>query len=212
MKEKVINFIKNNAYYFAFILCLGALAGITVALVVAGNSNSLQTGGEQIETPSDNPSDNPSETPNEPEETPTVTVIEFIMPVSGGTVIKDYTQEVVYNQTLGLYSGHKAIDFGASEGSNVLCVYDGVVESVVTSKVNGTTVTVDHGNGLKTVYNSIEAREDLLEGMTLQKGDIIGEVGVSNKTESADGAHLHFEVIEDGEKIDPEKYLVTESK
>ena len=200
-KEKVLNFLKTNAYYFAFILCLGALAGITVALVVAGNSNSLQTGGEQIETPSDTPSD-----------TPTVTVVEFIMPVNGATVIKDYSTSVVYNQTLGLYSGHKAIDFGAQEGATVFCVYEGVVESITTSKVDGVTVTVNHGNGLKTVYNSIEVREDLLEGMTLLKGDIIGEVSTSNKTESLDGAHLHFEVIENGEKIDPERYLITESK
>ena len=208
MKEKVLNFLKTNAYYFAFILCLGALAGITVALVVAGNSNSLQTGGEQIETPSEG-TENPSETPSE---TPTVTVIEFIMPVNGATVIKDYSTSVVYNQTLGLYSGHKAIDFGAQEGATVVCVYEGVVESITTSKVDGVTVTVNHGNGLKTVYNSIEVREDLLEGMTLLKGDIIGEVSTSNKTESLDGAHLHFEVIENGEKIDPERYLITESK
>ena len=135
------------------------------------------------------------------------------MPVSGGEIIKDYSgSSVVYNQTLGVYSGHKAIDFGASEGASVLCVYDGVVESITTSKVNGTTVTIDHGDGLKTVYNSIEAREDLLEGMSLSKGDVIGEVSTSNKTEYLDGAHLHFEVIENGDKIDPQKYLVTESK
>lgn len=208
-KEKVFSFIKNNAYYFAFILCLAVLAGITVALVVAGNSNSLETGGNKVEEPP-NVEEPPKEDP-EPEQT--VTVIEFIMPVSGGEIIKDYSgSSVVYNQTLGLYTGHKAIDFGASEGASVVCVYDGVVESITLSKVNGQTVTIDHGNGLKTVYNSIETREDLLEGMSLKQGDVIGEVSTTNKTEYLDGAHLHFEVIENEEKIDPEKYLTMESK
>ncbi|MBR6737284.1 MAG: M23 family metallopeptidase [Clostridia bacterium] len=211
MKAKVLSFLKNNAYYFAFIACLAVLAGITVALVTAGNNNSLQTGGNQIEQEGENQT---PETPSEPEDnTPTVTVIEFIMPVQGATVIKDYVSaSVVYNQTLGLYTGHKAIDFASAEGASVVCVYDGIVESITVSKVEGTTVTVNHGNGLKTVYNSLEVREDLLEGMTLSKGDVIGEVSTNNKTEYLDGAHLHFEVIENGEKIDPEKYLITESK
>jgi murein DD-endopeptidase MepM/ murein hydrolase activator NlpD len=135
------------------------------------------------------------------------------MPVQGASIIKDYVgASVVYNQTLGLYTGHKAIDFAAEEGTVVSCVYDGVVESIEISKVNGTTVTVDHGNGLKSVYNSIEAVESLQEGATVLKGDALGTVSTNNKTEHLDGAHLHFEVLENGVKTDPYKYLLTEEK
>ena len=41
---------------------------------------------------------------------------------------------------------------------------------------------------------------------------MIGEVSVSNRTEYKDGAHLHFEVMEDGVLIDPIKYLAIEEK
>ncbi len=227
--SKVTDFIRRNSYYLAFVLCLAVLAVITVALVMTGsNDNTLQTGGgNQIEDgggSNDNtqePSDDVNQTPsgdenqNQPsvDEKPTVSVIVFDMPVQGASIIKDYVgASVVYNQTLGLYTGHKAIDFAAEEGTVVCCVYDGVVESIEISKVNGTTVTVDHGNGIKSVYNSIEAVDSLQEGATVLKGDELGAVSTNNKTEHLDGAHLHFEVWENGEKIDPTKYLTIEGK
>lgn len=225
--SKVTDFIRRNAYYLAFVLCIAVLAVITVALVMSGSTdNTIQTGGnDQIvdggaQTPNDEnnkPSEDDGKGDNQDqtgdENKPTVSVIIFDMPVSGGSVIKDYVgASVVYNQTLGLYSGHKAIDFGAEEGTQVVCVYDGVIESVEISKVNGTSVTINHGNGLKSVYNSIEALDSLQEGSTVYKGEVLGTVSTNNKTEHLDGAHLHFEVWENGEKVDPNKYLIGEGK
>ena len=233
--SKLTGFIKKNAYYFVFVFCLALLAIITVALVVSGNQNSLEAGGgNQIEEgnnqdggdanePSDevngggqnggnNGNDNENGNQDEEDDKPTVNVILFDVPVNG-TIIKDYVgASVVDNQTLGLYSGHKAIDFAAEEGSSVYCVYDGVVESIETSKVNGTTITIDHGNGLKSVYNSIEAEETLNEGASVVKGELLGTVSTNNKTEYLDGAHLHFEVLENGAKVDPNKYLTIDGK
>ena len=214
--SRILDFVKRNAYYLAFVLCLAVLVVIPVSLIVSENSKgSLEVnGGAQVETekPSENekPSDEPSE--EKPSEEPKPTVIIFDMPVDG-EIIKDYVgASVIYNQTLGVYTGHKGIGFGAEEGATVFCVYDGVIESVEISKINGTTVTVDHGNGLKTVYNSIDPREELLEGASVKKGDALGYVSLNNKTEYLDGAHLHFEVLENGVKIDPSKYLISSDK
>ena len=223
--SKVTDFIRRNAYYLAFVLCLAVLALITVALVLSGSSdNTLPTGGnnqiEDVGGSTDDSNDqtstddnNQTQLPPVEDEKPTVSVVVFDMPVQGASIIKDYVgASVVYNQTLGLYTGHKAIDFAAEEGTVVSCVYDGVVESIEISKVNGTTVTVNHGNGLKTVYNSIEVIDSLQEGATVLKGDSLGTVSANNKTEYLDGAHLHFEVWENGEKIDPTKYLTIDGK
>lgn len=224
---KISNFIRRNAYYLAFIFCLSLLVVITVALVMtANNDNLLDVGNNQIEDnigESNNNSEqtdggvqnpNEEEKPNEEENSqPSTKVIVFDMPVLNATIIKDYVDAgVVYNQTLGLYSGHKAIDFAAQEGADVTCVYDGVIESIEISKVYGTTIVVDHLNGLKTLYNSLEASEDLQEGMSVLKGQVLGAVSLNNKTEYLDGAHLHFEVYENGSKIDPNKYLITDDK
>ena len=225
--SSIIDFIKRNAYYLAFIVCLAVLVMITVALVVSDNGKGaleVNGGGNTIEdnsanqTPNDNelkdegetPGDNQNSGTNQEEQKPTAII--FDMPVNG-EIIKDYVgASVVYNQTLGLYTGHKAIDFAAEEGATVSCVYDGIIESIEISKINGTSVTVDHGNGLKTVYNSIEANEDLIEGMTVLKGQVLGGVSTNNKTEYLDGAHLHFEVLLNGEKVDPTTYFLSEGK
>ncbi|MBQ3166493.1 MAG: M23 family metallopeptidase, partial [Clostridia bacterium] len=75
-----------------------------------------------------------------------------------------------------------------------------------------TTVTIDHGKGLKTVYNSIEPIEGLASGQKVEKGQVIGKVSTNNKQEYKDGPHLHFEVWENGESISPLKYLTVEEK
>ena len=218
-KDKAINFIRKNLYYFIFLICLSVITFITVALVVTASSNSpaVDIGGGVVETPNDAPVENPSETPNDtptdsPSDAPTVTVIVFDMPVNG-TIIKEYVSAgVVYNQTLGVYTGHKAIDFSAEEGTNVFACYDGTIESITSGKLEGTTVIIDHGNGLKSVYNSIEVSENLSAGDLIKRGAVLGTVSTNNRKEFKDGAHLHFEVLENGVKVDPQKYLLMEEK
>ena len=161
-----------------------------------------ENGNEQAENPSVKDEDRPASGR-----------ISFIMPCSDATVLKGYTSDtLVFNSTLGAYMGHLAIDYKADAGENVLCVYDGVVESIATSYLTGTTVTVDHGNGLKSVYNSIEANEALFEGAKVSQGALIGTVAANNLQEYKDGAHLHFEVWKDGAKVNPEEYLIGEEK
>ena len=46
----------------------------------------------------------------------------------------------------------------------------------------------------------------------MKKGDTIATVSDNNRQEYKDGAHLHFEVIENGKKIDPETYLLSAEK
>ena len=58
----------------------------------------------------------------------------------------------------------------------------------------------------------MEANENLAEGQKVKKGDTIATVSDNNRQEYKDGAHLHFEVIENGKKIDPETYLLSAEK
>ena len=148
--------------------------------------------------------------PTEPEK-PTVSQILFIMPVNG-TIIKSYSDVPVFNSTLNRYSSHMALDISAPAGSLVYAVYSGEVISVTTSITKGVTVTIDHGNGLKTVYNSLADGDLVTVGQTVKQGDVIGQVSVTNRQEYKSGAHVHFEVIEDGQTIDPIKYLSFDEK
>ena len=135
------------------------------------------------------------------------------MPIDNATVICDYTATtVVYNKTLGIYTGHMAIDFSAPMGAEVKAVYEGTVESIETTYLTGTTVTIAHADGVKTVYNSIDAAEGLTVGQSVAQGFIIGFVSDNNKQEYKDGPHLHFEVYENQKKISPYKYLSVSDK
>ena len=204
--SKIFNFIKRNAFYF--IIGLSTLIiGLSIALVAI-------FGLEKTTVIDDGTADvSPAPTTTIPDE-PTEDVVKqvvFVMPTNGA-VVKSYTDTVVFNSTLNRYSKHTAIDFFGEEGANVYAVYDGVVDSVEYSILTGVTVTLDHGNGLKTVYNSL-LNEDLIEqGATVKQGDVIGKISVSNRQEAKDGPHLHFEVMENGEIINPEKYLTLDEK
>jgi murein DD-endopeptidase MepM/ murein hydrolase activator NlpD len=65
---------------------------------------------------------------------------------------------------------------------------------------------------LVTVYNSLADGESVTVGEQVKKGDVLGQVSSSNRQESKSGAHLHFEVKENGENIDPIKYLDVQEK
>lgn len=231
-KSKNQSFFMRNIYYFILGFILVAAIAVTVVLVLTDNDgmiNTMDNSGNVAEKPRDDSSnidkpiddkpsggdekpDEPVEKPDEPDTKPTVK-ISFVMPVETATILTDYTAtSVVFNKTLNVYTGHLAIDFAAEAGTAVKAVFDGVVESVETSYLTGTTVTIKHNDNLKTVYNSIEADEKLTAGATIKQGDVIGTVSDNNKQEYKDGAHLHFEVYENGKKISPYKYLAITEK
>ncbi len=231
-KGKNQSFFMRNIYYFILGFILVAAIAVTVVLVLTDNGGMIDTmdnSGNVAEKPRDDSSnidkpiddkpsggdekpDEPVDKPDEPDTKPTVK-ISFVMPVENATILTDYTAtSVVFNKTLNVYTGHLAIDFAAEAGTAVKAVFDGVVESVETSYLTGTTVTIKHNDNLKTVYNSIEADEKLIAGATIKQGDVIGAVSDNNKQEYKDGAHLHFEVYENGKKISPYKYLAITEK
>lgn len=231
-KGKNQSFFMRNIYYFILGFILVAAIAVTVVLVLTDNDgmiNTMDNSGNVAEKPRDDSSnidkpiddkpsggdekpDEPVDKPDEPDTKPTVK-ISFVMPVENATILTDYTAtSVVFNKTLNVYTGHLAIDFAAEAGTAVKAVFDGVVESVETSYLTGTTVTIKHNDNLKTVYNSIEADEKLTAGATIKRGDVIGTVSDNNKQEYKDGAHLHFEVYENGKKISPYKYLAITEK
>ncbi|MBQ4098191.1 MAG: M23 family metallopeptidase [Clostridia bacterium] len=224
MKEtenKFLNFMRKNAVYLILTLCILAI-GTSVALMLVNRQNQLDANPnpdspsiESPDVPSDSTDDTPSDVVDKPDDTPTSPVdtpVVFVMPVETPTTVGEYSESMVWNSTLGRFSAHLAIDFFANEGTDVLCVYDGVVKSVDSSLLKGTTIVIDHGDGLETVYNSLADGESVFVGQAVSQGTKLGSVSVTNRQEAGDGAHLHFEVLENGVNVDPSKYLVLDEK
>ena len=225
MSEKktvsVLNFVKKNFYYLLIGGSLIVIATV-IAVVLATRKNNLGQAGILPMLPDSTVESVPESFESSPEEStpeesvpdkPASTQIVFTIPVENSTVTKEFTSStVVYNQTLGVYTGHMGVDFSAEAGSNVVAVYDGKIESITTSYLQGTTIVINHGNGLKSLYNSLDALETLEEGQSVSKGEVIGYVSDNNRQEYKDGPHLHFEVTKDGKWIDPDEYLMMAEK
>ena len=212
-KRNFRTFLKKNAVYFLLAFCVIAIGlSVTLSLLKSNNplmdNDYLQNENDVSVVPDEPVIEIPEPTPS----TPVDKVVTFIMPVADATEIGEYSETMVFNSQLKRYSAHKAIDFFAPEGTSVYACYEGTIESVENTLLQGTTVVIDHGNGLKTVYNSLSGENVITVGKKVKQGDVIGYVSVTNRQESGLGAHLHFEVIENGENIDPAKYLSLEEK
>ena len=98
---------------------------------------------------------------------------------------------------------HHGIDFAGSAGSAVLAVASGVVTYSGERSGYGKMVEVNHGNGLVTRYG--HAKESLVEvGTTVSKGEQIALMGSTGRST---GPHVHFEVLKNGRKVNPLKYV-----
>jgi murein DD-endopeptidase MepM/ murein hydrolase activator NlpD len=104
---------------------------------------------------------------------------------------------------LGYQKFHSGIDFGTDSGSTIRSAAAGVVIYAQWYGGYGNTVIVDHGSGFTTLYGHTEGFY-VAEGATVQKGQPIAAVG---STGLSTGPHLHFEVRQNGEPIDPVPYL-----
>ena len=103
----------------------------------------------------------------------------------------------------GRESFHYGVDIAADEGSDVQCFADGTVGAVAESAELGKYLTVQHENGISTLYAHCSSI-DAAPGEKVEKGKTIAAVGC---TGNATGPHLHFE-IHDGEVyLDPTYYL-----
>lgn len=177
--------LKKYGYYilaFALILVVGIVAGISNSTYEA----TIPTG-------------------NSP--------IEMLCPMNSCEVLKNYSDtELFYNSTLKQWESHKAVDLTSKESADVLSVLDGKVLDSSYSYENGYSITIDHGDGLSTVYCSLSSNSDLKKGDTVTRGQKIGEASNSSANENLDGNHLHFAVQLNGNSVDPSNYITFENK
>ena len=98
---------------------------------------------------------------------------------------------------------HNGIDIPAAEGAVVLAAADGTVTDTDFDKSLGNYLTIDHGNGLVTLYGACR-NVDVKPGDTVKAGEMVAAVG---STGMSTGAHLHFEVRQDEEPQNPVAYF-----
>jgi murein DD-endopeptidase MepM/ murein hydrolase activator NlpD len=94
---------------------------------------------------------------------------------------------------------HRGLDVAAAYGQEVPVAASGSVVFSGTQKGYGKVVVVQHDGGAETRYAHL-SQLDVRTGDVVKEGDVIGRVGQSGR---ATGPHLHFEVREGGQAVDP---------
>jgi murein DD-endopeptidase MepM/ murein hydrolase activator NlpD len=125
----------------------------------------------------------------------------FRIPVDGGQPTGGFGLRRVLNGQPR--SPHTGYDWAAPAGTPVLASNAGRVALVAEHFFAGRNVILDHGLGLFTLYFHLtEAR--VARGEPVTGGQVIGTVGATGRVT---GAHLHFAVLLNGARVDPEALL-----
>jgi len=100
---------------------------------------------------------------------------------------------------------HPGLDISADYGEPVHATADGVVTSAGASGNYGNLVVVEHGYGITTRYGHL-SRFATFSGQQVHRGDIVGYVGSTGRSTSA---HLHYEILLNGQLTNPLKLLTS---
>jgi len=98
---------------------------------------------------------------------------------------------------------HRGVDFAGKAGNDVVAVAGGVVTHASEKGGYGYLVEVDHGNGYVTRYGHNQMVH-VQAGEAIKRGQVIAKLGSTGRST---GPHVHFEVIKDGARIDPMKFV-----
>lgn len=98
---------------------------------------------------------------------------------------------------------HRGIDYPAHEGTPVYTAAPGMVRVADRDSAYGNKIIVDHENGYSTLYAHL-SKILIKKGDKLKSGQLIGKVG---NTGLSSAPHLHFELMKDGEHVNPENYM-----
>ena len=120
-------------------------------------------------------------------------------PLDGGRISSGYGMR--HHPVLGYSRMHKGIDFAAPIGTVIYAAGNGTVTVMEYRKGYGNLIRIQHNNQYTTAYAHLNAfAKNLKTGQSVKQGQIIGYVG---RTGLATGPHLHFEVLKDGQHINP---------
>lgn len=200
---KAKHFFKRNIYPITVGLCTVLVLGI----VAISAYTSIKNSNESIFT--DNPTGN-EQTDNVndgSDETTSTNEILFDLPFENATISKKYAEkELLYDATTKYWCTHQALDFACNDGQMSKAVYDGKINKVESSMMNGTVVYLEVADNLIVTYKGLDSNVLVKEGDEVKKGQDIGKI-TGFLAEKADGVHLHLELTKDNKLIDPTEYF-----
>ncbi len=127
-------------------------------------------------------------------------------PVTGSVILPYSMDTTVYYKTLDTYKCNPGMLITAEVGTPVYAAYAGTVTKIEQSAEYGTLVHMDLGNGYEAQYGQL-ADVSVKEGQTVAAGAAIGSVAKPTDMYQLEGANLFFSLSEEGQTVNPEKFL-----
>ncbi len=148
----------------------------------------------------------PTATPA-PTPVPTPAALVFTWPVNGPVIAPHSVETLAYDETMGDWRTHAGVDISVEMGCRVLATAAGTVRAVYEDDLMGTTVEIDHGNGLVSIYSNLDTTPAVKVDDKVSTGTLIGAVGNTAAAESGRPPHLHFAMLKNNVAVNPEDYL-----
>lgn len=168
----------------------------------------METGEDAVETMVEEPVEETEEIVEyELEEVFSETVVSYVWPVQGSIDVPYAVETLLYDSTMADWRTHNGIDIACDIGTQVMAAAAGTVVSVIDDDLAGTTVEIDHANGVHSVYSNLAAQPAVGEGDVVTMGQVIGSVGGTALGETNQAPHLHFAMEQDGVPTNPLEYL-----
>jgi len=124
-----------------------------------------------------------------------------------GTVLLDYSMDAtIFFPTLQQYAYNPAMIFSGAVNDKVYFVAKGKITNIETNEETGCTVTQDIGDGYTAIYGQLKEL-NFEVGDMVESGQVVGYVSEPTKYYSVEGSNVYFQVLKDGEPIDPEEIL-----
>ncbi len=207
---------KANRILYLIVVGVLVVSALIIGLVAAFGKDRTETpdetppSGDVTPTPDGgNQTPGPGTDTDAVEPGPTV----YLAPTTG-LISKSHDDTLpVYSVTTDDWRVHQGIDIATAEGAEVYATAAGTVKLIWSDPLMGECLSIDHGNGVVSIYKNLSAElsEGVVAGAAVSAGQTLGKVGGTAMIESADSAHLHFEMEYNGEKVDPVTYISEES-
>ena len=127
-------------------------------------------------------------------------------PASGAVIMGYSMDQTVFFQTLEQYKYNPAMIIAGEVGETIGASAAGIVTSIEQTAQTGTTISLDMGNGYTAVYGQL-TDVPLAVGDYVGAGETLGSLNEPTKYYSVEGPNLYFQVLKDGEPIDPMNFM-----
>ena len=176
-----------------------ALIAITLAITLP-----LVLGGEVLPPPIDYVPGPGIEVEAPPPNVPSAPAI--VLPIAEGQFTMGKLaslDRLVFHASMNQWRTHNGVDFRTTAGTEVRAIKDGTVLSVEHTILEASVVTIQHANGLMTVFKGLDTDVRVESGETVKAGDAIGSVAAVMPRKRSEGPVLHMQMRQNGNLINP---------